>query len=204
MATYRIIGLVFVLVLATACGSADGSGPSEESSPSSSELQETVSISVADGCATLTDPGSGSELVTTCEPPLSNPLFVWGDDTAAASVNLIRVPPGTGLERTQGDSFNVSYDIIRVAENRVRTTATAGVPHAEQRIVPMRTAARSSGVSTSLTSRRMQTELGRTATRLMSGNRCPATRRACGYRRTLRRTESRQHGLTSHEISAQA
>ncbi len=111
MATYGLIGLVFVLVPATACGSADGSSPSEESNPSSSELQETVSISVADGCATLTDPDSGSELVTTCESPLSNPLFVWGDDTAAASVNLIRVPPGTGLERTQGDSFNVSYDL---------------------------------------------------------------------------------------------
>ena len=111
VATYRLIGLVFVLVLGAACGAADGSSRSEESIPSGSELQETVTISVADGCATLTDPDSGSELVTTCEPPLSNPLFVWGDDTSAASVNLIRVPPGTGLERTQGDFFNVSYDM---------------------------------------------------------------------------------------------
>ena len=111
MATYRLIGLVLVLVLAAACGSADGGDPSEESNTSSGALQETVMISVADGCATLTDPGSGSELVTSCQPPLSNPLFVWGDDTAATSVNLIRVPPGTGLERTEGDSFNASYDM---------------------------------------------------------------------------------------------
>ncbi len=118
MATYRLIGLVFVLVLAAACGSADGSDPSEESNTSSGALQETVMISVADGCATLTDPGSGSELVTSCQPPLSNPLFVWGDDTAATSVNLIRVPPGTGFERTEGDSFNASYDMAEAPRDR--------------------------------------------------------------------------------------
>ena len=117
-------------------------------------------ISVADGCATLTDPGSGSELVTSCQPPLSNPLFVWGDDTAATSVNLIRVPPGTGLERTEGDSFNASYD---VASGWLRIEYAQQPPLVfltqNHELFRCELRARGSGVSASLTSRRIRPSL---------------------------------------------
>ena len=99
-----------LIVGASACVAACGADGIESGQPATTQPEAYLSISVADGCATVTDPASDEPPVVSCVPPASSPVYAWGTDLPEVSVNLIRLPGATEIERVERADVNTWYD----------------------------------------------------------------------------------------------